>query len=326
MKVLVTGANGHIGANLVRLLLERGHDVRALVRPASDLRGLTGVAVELVRGDARDADAVRSAVRDRETVFHLAAPTRTEPGLEQSIVEGSRILLDACLKGGVGRVVYTSSVVTVGYADSPANVLTEESRTETNASAYHTGKWRAEQDTLAFGAATGLPVVVVNPSTVVGRLDYRITPSTAPLFRCLRKGLPVTFDSGLTIAPVRDVALGHLLAAERGAPGERYILGGERLMIRDYFALLCRLCNRPAPRLHLPRALMLALGLAGSAAEAAGFRNVPFTFRQASKLAGKYAWYSSEKARQKLGYSWHSAEEAALDYITWRRETGDAHE
>src|SRR5262249_23658017 len=154
---------------------------------------------------------------------------------------------------------------------------------------------------------------------IVGSLDFRVTPSNAPIQRCLDRGLAFTFDSGVTVVHAEDVARGHYLAACRGQPGQRYILGGDRVTIPDYFALICRLCHRPPPLLTLPRVALLAAGAASSLLRAVGCRGVPFDYQQARHLAGKYGWYSSRKAATELGYSWRPVEEAVADYIDWAR-------
>lgn len=324
MNALIVGASGHLGAHLARVLLAEGHRVRALVRPTSRTEGLAALDLELVRGDALDPRSLGAALRGCEVVFHLGAPTTEGPGTGRTIVEGTRNVLEQALAAGAARVVYTSSIATVGYARAPSAVLDESSNDLTTATSYHVAKWHAERLALAFTRDTGLPVVVVNPATVVGPLDYRVTPSSAPIQRCLERGLPITFPAGLTIVHAEDVARGHLLAALRGRAGRRYILGGERLTVRDYFALICRVCGRPGPRLHLPRGLMLAAGAGGSLLRRLGSRQVPFTFRQARHLVGKYGWYSSARAAAELGYAWRPAREAVADYVEWARATGRA--
>jgi dihydroflavonol-4-reductase len=322
MKVLVIGASGHLGAHLARVLLAEGYAVRALVRPGSDTRGLAGLPLETVRGDVLDRASLAAALRGCQSAFHLAAPTSLTPELSRIVVEGTRNVLEESLRAGLERLVYTSSVATIGYARRPA-VLDERSNEFTRASAYHVSKWQAEREALDFGHRTGLPVVVLNPATIVGPLDYRVTPSNAPLRRCLDRGLPCTFDSGLTVVHAEDVARGHVLALRRGTPGERYILGGDRMTIREYFKLLCELCGRPAPRLHLPRAALLTAGAAFSMLRVLGWRGVPFTFTQAWHLAGCYGWYASDKAAGQLGYHWRPVREAAAGYIDWVRSRAE---
>jgi dihydroflavonol-4-reductase len=319
MRVLIVGASGHLGAHLARVCLARGCAVRALVRPTSDTRGLAGLDVEVVRGDVRDPDSLRKALAGCRAAYHLGAPTRVEQGLEQAIRQGTRNVLEQALAARLERVVYTSSVVTVGYADGPGVVLDEQAGRLTPATSYHVAKWHAERDTLEFGRRTGLPVVVVNPATVIGPLDYRVTPSNAPLQRCLDSGLPFAFASGLTVVHAEDVARGHFLAMERARPGGRYILGGERVTVPSYFKMICAACGRPGPYLKVPRAAMLGLGACFGLLRKLGWRSAPFTFSQVKELVGRYGWYSSAKAARELGYSWRPAREAIVSYVEWVR-------
>jgi dihydroflavonol-4-reductase len=320
MTVLLIGASGHLGSHLARVLLADGYRVRALVRPSSDCRGLAGLDLELVTGDLLDRASLGRAMHGCRAAFHLAAPTSLTPGLSRTVVEGTRNVLDEAARAGLERLVYTSSIVTLGYAHRP-EMLDESASELTPASEYHVGKWQAEQLVLAFVKQTGFPAVVVNPATVVGPLDYRVTPSNAPIQRCLERGLPYTFDSGVTVVHAEDAARGHVLALERGAAGERYILGGDCVTIADYFRLLCELCCQPLPRWHLPRWALLASGAGFSLARLLTRRQVPFTLGQARHLVGRYGWYSSQKAVRELGYTWRPVREAAGSYIDWARDS-----
>jgi len=323
MKALVIGASGHVGAHLVRLLLAQGNAVRALVRPSSRTEGLDGLDVDLVRGDVLDRDSLDRALYGCDHAYHLGAPTGGTPDTERIILEGTTNVLEACRAARVERLLYTSSIVTVGYSTSPDVVLDESTNQFTPATPYHTAKWHAEKTALEFTRTTGMPVVVVNPSTIVGPLDYRVTPSNAPLQRCLDRGIPFSFDSGVTVVHVADVARGHWLAMTRGRPGERYILGGERISIPDWFRLICSACNRKAPFCKIPAWAMMALGAGFSLLRWCGKKQVPFTFTQARQLVGKYGWYSSRKAESELGYTWRPAREAAADYVAWARSRQD---
>ncbi len=319
MTALVIGASGHLGAHLCRALLADGQRARALVRPSSDVRGLAGLPLEVIHGDVLDAASLARAMAGCETAYHLGAPTQVTPDLARVVLEGTGNVLEQGRRAGLRRLVYTSSIVTVGYADGPGPLLDEASARPSGATPYHEAKWQAEQLVLRFWRQTGWPVVVVNPATVVGPLDFRVTPSNAPVQRCLDRGLPFSFRSGLTVVHAEDVARGHLLAMRHGRPGERYILGGDRVTIPDYFSLVCELCGRPRPRVCLPRWALLAAGLAFSALRGLGWARVPFTFTQARELAGKYGWYSSARAVRELGYSWRPAREAVADYVAWAR-------
>ena len=319
MTALVIGANGHIGAHLVRALVAGGHRVRALVRPTGKVDGLVGLDLDLVHGNVLDPHSLRQAMDGCDTAFHLAAPTRLGSDLARTIVDGTRNVMECAKDSGLRRIVYTSSAVTIGFSPSPEIVLDEETRRPVTASAYHVAKAQAEEYVLQFGRERRAEVVVVNPSTVVGPLDYRTTPSTLAVRRCLEKGLPFAFDSGLTIAPVEDVARGHILAMEKGRNGECYILGGERVSIRAYFGTIAECCGRSKPMIQLPRLALVAAGAAFSIMRKCGVEDVPFDLRQAKSLVGQYAYYSSTKAARELDYTWKSAAKAVEGYVQWAK-------
>jgi dihydroflavonol-4-reductase len=319
MSTAVVGASGHLGAHLCRVLVQAGERVRAVIRASSRVDGLAGVPVELATGDMLEPEGLARALRGCRTAYILGAPTDSSPATARAIAAGARNALAAARAAGVERVVYTSSIVTVGYSARPSVVLDERTAACTPATPYHTAKWEAERAVLSFARGAGLPVVVVNPSTIIGSLDYRVTPSTAPLALCLRRGLPVAPAGGVTVAHAEDVARGHLLAMRHGRPGERYILGGDRVTLPDYFRTICRACGRTPPRLTLPRGATCVAGLGFSLLQWLTGRPVPFTARQARLLAGRYGWYSSEKARAELGYRWRPVEDAVGEYVTWAR-------
>jgi dihydroflavonol-4-reductase len=162
-------------------------------------------------------------------------------------------------------------------------------------------------------------VVIVNPATLVGPLDYRVTPSNAPIQRCLDRGLRFAIPGGITVVHVADAARGLVLAMQHGRSGARYILGGERVILRNYFSLIAAQCGRPAPMLTLPRLGVLAIGAVFSTGEYVTRRPMPFSFSQARHLAGRYGWYSSEMAVRELGYTWRPAADAVQDYVRWVR-------
>jgi dihydroflavonol-4-reductase len=318
LKALIVGASGHLGAHLARALLHRDMEVRAFVRPTSQTPGLSGLDIEIVTGDALDRESLRKAMESCSLLFHLAAPTGIDPDAGRIILEGTKAVLEQAAAGKIERAVVTSSIVTVGYSDRPVS-LDENTAVQSTVTEYHSGKWQAERYAIEFARREQLPVVVVNPAAIIGPLDYRVTPSTAPIQLCLDGGLAIAFNGGLTLVHAADVALGLVLAAERGVSGERYILGGEQLTIPDYFSLIAEICGRPGPHLVVPRWAMLAAGAGGSLARLLGIRGVPFSFRQISNIAGRYAWYSSEKARLQIGYKWRPARDAIGDYVSWVR-------
>src|SRR5262245_33886708 len=319
MSTAVLGASGHLGAHLCRVLLAEGLRVRAVIRKSSRTEGLAGLPVEYATGDLLDRESLVCALRGCHSAYLIGAPTDGSAEGAKTILAGTRNALEAALASGVERIVYTSSIVTVGYSSDPATILDERSACCTPATPYHTAKWDAEQLALAFTRKTTLPVVIVNPATIVGSLDFRVTPSTAPLARCLRRGLPAAPAGGVTIAHVEDVARGHVLAMRHGRAGERYILGGERVTLPDYFRLICWACDQPPPRVTLPRRLTCLMGLGFGLLHWLTGLPVPFSARQARLLAGRYGWYSSAKAETELGYRWRPARDAILDYVAWAR-------
>ena len=317
MKSLVIGASGHLGAHLVRELIADGESVRVLVRPTSDLRGLNGLGMEVVQGDIRNQESLVAAIGGCRQIYHLGAPTRVECGLFRTVVGGARRVLEAAQLQGVERVVYTSSTVTVGYAPDPRHVLDETSNELTPASAYHVAKWHAEKLVLAYGQQAGLPVVVVNPSHIIGPLDYRGTPSTEPIRRCVTGGMLIAFPGGVTLVHAQDVARGHILAMKRGVPGERYILGGEPVQITDYLRMAAEACGRPPIRLLFPRWAMLGAGAGFSLMSMVTQTNPPLTFTSARNTVGRFAWYTSRKAERELSYSWRPARVAVQETADW---------
>ena len=317
MKKLVIGASGHIGAHLVRALLAEKYNVKVFVRQTSNIKGITGLDAEIAYGDVLDPDSLRNAMAGCDTVFHLGAPTSLGPTTSRVIIDGTKNVLDEAYRLKINKLIYTSSIVTIGYTSDPNVILDETYNQFTPASSYHTAKFLAERLVLDFFKKTGFPVVIVNPATVVGALDYRITPSNLPIQQCLDRGLPFVFDSGVTIVHAEDVARGHVLTYLHGKSGQRYILGGDQMTIKEYFGLICKLCERPQPYFKIPRWAMLGMGAGFGVLQQAGVKKIPFNYDQAINLVGKYGWYSSQKAVRELGYSWRCAQEAIGSYIEW---------
>jgi dihydroflavonol-4-reductase len=280
---------------------------------------LSGLDLEIVLGDARDRDSLRRALKGCTWLYHLAAPTGHDRAAAEIIVRGTKAVLQEAARSQVERAVVTSSTVTIGYSHDPSMVLDENSNRRSSATPYHAAKWEAEHLAIDFARRNLLAAVIVNPCSIVGSLDFRVTPSNAPIQRCMEHGLPIAFNGGMTVAHAADVALGHILAMENGVAGERYILGGDRLTIPDYFALIARICGRQGPRVVAPRWAILGLGLAANLARALGLGSVLPSFGQVRTIADRYAWYSSEKARSSLHYRWRPAAEAITDYVDWAR-------
>jgi len=318
---LVTGASGFLGWHVARVLTERGYSVRALCRPSSQIREL---AVERVTGDLRDPDSLVRAVDGCELVFHVAADyrlwSRNPEDLYRSNVDGTRNLLDAAARAGVRRIVYTS---TVGCIGMPENELGDESTPvslDDMAGHYKRSKWLAEQVALEK-ARSGLPVVIVNPTAPIGDHDWKPTPTGKIVVDFLRNKLPAFVDTGLNIVDARDIAAGHVLAAERGRIGERYILGCENLTLEQILHRLANLAGKPAPKTKIPYALAYATGVITTAFANLSGRE-PLAPLEGVKMARKKMFVTHAKAANELGFAPGPAESALEKAVKWFRDNG----
>ena len=258
MKTLITGATGFVGSAVARLLLARGETVRALTRPESDATNVAGIDVEVVHGDLRDKDSLREACVGCDTLYHLAADYRLwvrDPNdIYQSNVTGTRNLMQAALQRGVSRIVFTSSVATLGlHGDGTPSNEDVPVTVDDMTGHYKRSKFLAEQMVTEMIAADGLPAIIVNPSTPIGPRDVKPTPTGRIVRDAIRGRMPAYVDTGLNIVHVDDVAAGHLLAFDKGEIGRRYILGGEDMTLREILATVAEICGRPAPKVRLPR-------------------------------------------------------------------------
>ncbi len=326
MKALVTGATGFVGSSVVRALLASGHQVRALVRAGADLRNIADLKVELVTGDVRDPASLSSAMVGCEQVYHVAALYSYWWSPRQDFydvnVEGTRNVLRAAQAAQVERVVYTSSVATLGLPrDGSPGTEDTPARLADMISDYKRSKFLAEEVARDF-ASRGLPVVIVNPSTPVGVRDIKPTPTGRTIVDFLNGRMPAYLDTGLNIVDVEDVAEGHLLAAEKGRVGERYILGHENLTLKEMLDTLADLTGLPAPRLRLPYYPVLGL----SYVYAAAYRFLPGRQPQMTpatvRLARKRMFFDSSKAVRELGLRQTPAREALGKAVAWFREHG----
>ncbi len=325
MKVLLTGATGFVGSAVLRKLVS-SHEVRALVRADSSRKNLAGFSVQTVEGDLRDMHSLEKAVQGCSVVFHVAADYRLwvhRPGdLYEVNVSGSRNLVTAAAKARVERMVYTSSVAVLGLNrdGSPADEDTPVSFSDMIGH-YKRSKFLAEAEVKRIAQNIGLPVVIVNPSTPVGPGDIKPTPTGRIIVDAASGRMPAYVDTGLNFVHVDDVAEGHLLAMERGKPGERYILGGEDMSLKDALAGIASLAGRKPPRVRLPHALVLAV-----AAAAEGWsvltRCEPRVSLTGARLSCKKMYFSSEKARRELGYRTRPVMEGFRDALNWFRHNG----
>ena len=319
--ILVTGASGFVGWHVARLLIKKGWRVRALVRPTSHVRELDA---ELIDGDLRNPASLEKAVAGCSGVFHVAADYRLwskHPKLMyQANVDGTRNLLEASRRAGVERVVYTSTVGCIGFQDgtladeaSPVNV-------ESMVGHYKRSKFLAEMEVLKF-AKENFPVVIVNPTAPIGEHDSKPTPTGKTIVDFLSGNMPAYMDTGLNLVDVRNVAEGHLLAYEKGKPGERYILGCENLTLQQILERLGQQCNRTAPKVKIPYAVayMAALFSTGWAEVSGKPPRVPL---EAVKMARKKMWITSAKAERELGFKPTSVDAALKRAVDWFQGNG----
>lgn len=322
MSVLVTGATGFVGAAVARALLERGESVRVMTRPESDRRNILGLDVEVVHGDLDDPASLETAISGARALYHVAADYRLwvrDPRvLYRTNVEGSVALMRAAMKAGVDRIVYTSSVATLGLNTdgTPADEETSVTLAQM-VGHYKRSKFLAEEAVMKLVRREGLPAVIVNPSTPVGPRDIKPTPTGRMIFEAATGRMPAYVDTGLNIVHVDDVALGHLLAFDKGKIGERYILGGEDMELRDILASIARLTGRPAPRVRLPRVPLYPLALAAEGWARLAGSGEPMLTVDALKMARKKMFFSSAKARSALGFAPRPAEAALRDAIAY---------
>ncbi len=325
MRALVTGATGFVGAAVARALLREGWQVRALMRSGADRSNLQRLDLEIAVGDLTERSSLDRALVGCQALFHVAADYRLgapDPGqLYRTNVEGTRNILLAAQHAGVGRIVYTSSVATMGI---PSDGTPGDERTPVGLGAmighYKRSKYLAEQVVLA-AAKEGLPVVIVNPSTPVGPGDVKPTPTGQVVLDAASGRMPAYVDTGLNIVHVDDVAAGHLLAFHRGRSGERYILGGEDMTLREILAHIARLTGRRPPRVRLPYAAVLPIAhLAEVLAKVSG-RSGRITL-EGVRMSRKRMFFSSVKAAHELGYSWRPPVHAFEDALRWFRARG----
>lgn len=327
MKVFVTGATGFIGASIVRELLADGHQVKVLVRPSADRGNLAGLDVEICPGDLGDRGALARGLAGCGWLFHAAADyrlwTRDPAAMYAANVDGTRNILTAARESGIARVVYTSSVGTLGNpGDGTPGSETTPVTFADMVGHYKKSKFLAEREAEKF-VAEGLPLVIVNPSTPVGPFDIKPTPTGKIIVDFLNRKMPAYLDTGLNIIDVQDCARGHLLAAERGKVGEKYILGNENLTLRQIFALLAEITGLAAPRVRLPHTpLLLAAHLNEGLARITG--REPLIPLAGVQMARKFMFFDSTKAVRELGLPQRPAAESLRRAVEWFRAHGYA--
>ncbi len=326
MKAFLTGATGFLGSHVARALSDEGADLRLLVRSTSNLRNLEGLKAETATGDLRDSASLEKAISGCDTVFHVAADYRLwvhDPGeMYRSNVEGTRAILEAARKNGVRRVVYTSSVATVGFTsngtaadeDSPVSLADMIGH-------YKRSKFLAEQVALEAGRA-GMHVVTVNPTTPVGEQDVKPTPTGRIVVDFLKRKFPAYVETGLNLVDVRECARGHIAALERGKPGERYILGGEDLTLKQILDKLGQMTGLPSPKVKLPYAFAFAAGVIDEAITGRILRREPRVTVDTVRMGRKKMFASSGKAERELGWKIVPVDGALKRAVAWFKDNG----
>jgi dihydroflavonol-4-reductase len=326
MTTLVTGATGFVGSHVARQLVGAGYAVRVLVRPSSNLQSLADLSVERIDGDLRDASSIERAMKGVRRVFHVAADYRlwakNPSEIYESNVDGTRRLFEIAARGAVERIVYTSTVATIAVPGHAKALPNEESYAVLGQMIghYKRSKFLAEQEA-SKAAAAGVPVVIVNPTAPVGPGDWKPTPTGRIIVDFLNGKMPAYVDTGLNVVDVEDVAAGHLLAAERGRIGERYILGGRNMTLKQILDALSVITGRPAPRICLPHAVALAAGYADEWFSRLIGRE-PQIPVEGVKMSRHRMFVASDKAETELGYHPGRVEIALERAVRWYESCG----
>jgi dihydroflavonol-4-reductase len=322
---LVTGATGFVGSAVARALLARGRRVRVLARPNSDRRNLAGLAVEIAEGAMEDPRSLACAVAGCRYVYHVAADYRIwvpDPApMFRANVDGTRDLLTAALDAGAERVVYTSSVATLGLVAGGSADEETPSNIDDMIGPYKRSKFAAEEVARELVRERGLPVVIVNPSTPVGPGDIKPTPTGRLIVEAARGQMPAFVDTGLNIVHVDDVAEGHLAAAEKGRIGERYILGGENMPLAEILAEVAQAVGRRPPWLRVPHGVLFPVAIGAELAARVTGRD-PFVTLDGVRMSRKKMYFTSEKASHELAYAPRPARQAIADAVTWFEANG----
>lgn len=328
MLVFLTGATGFLGSHVARVLAEAGAQLRLLARPTSDLRNLEGLPADVVKGDLRDPNTFADALRGCDTLFHVAADyriwVRDPDAMYQSNVDGTRALLEAARKAGITRTVYTSSVATMGFKANGAPA-TENSPVALDhmIGPYKRSKFMAEQVAIE-AARAGMHVVVVNPTTPVGERDLKPTPTGRIIVDFLKKKFPAYVDTGLNLVDATECARGHLAALEMGRSGERYILGGENLTLKQILDRLASITGLPSPTLRVPHFVAMGAAVVDELWSGRIRGKVPRATIDAVRMGRKKMFVTSAKAENELGWKVVPVDNALRRAVDWYRANGYA--
>jgi len=328
MLAFVTGATGFVGSHVARALAEQGASLRLLVRASSNTKNITELKADLVTGDLRDPASLQKAISGCDTLFHVAADyrlwVRDPEDMYRANVEGTRALLEAARKSGVRRVVYTSSVATMGFTSNaqPANEQSPVSL-DNMIGPYKRSKFMAEQVAVE-AAKSGIDVVIVNPTTPVGDRDIKPTPTGRIVVDFLKKKFPAYVDTGLNLVDVTECARGHIAALEKGRCGERYILGGENLTLKQILDKLAAITGLPSPSMRVPYVLALATGVVDEIVTGRIRGREPRATIDAVRMGRKKMFVTSAKAEHELGWKVVPVDEALRRAADWFRANGYA--
>ena len=328
MLAFVTGATGFVGSHVARVLAQQGAGLRLLVRPSSDTRNIEGLKAERVVGDLRDPASLEKGISGCEVVFHVAADyrlwVRDPEQMYRSNVEGTRAILNLAKKNRVRRVVYTSSVATMGFTSNghPADENSPVSL-DNMIGPYKRSKFIAEQIALEAGRG-GIDVVVVNPTTPVGERDIKPTPTGRIIVDFLRRKFPAYVDTGLNLVDVQECAHGHIAALERGRTGERYILGGENLTLKQILDKLADITGLPSPSVRVPYLMALATGVVDELVTGRILGREPRATIDAVRMGRKKMFVTSAKAERELGWKAVAVDGALRRAVDWFRAHGYA--
>lgn len=326
MKVFVTGATGFVGSHVAQVLAEQGAELRLLVRANSDPKNIQGLNAERVIGDLRDPASLEKVMAGCDVLFHVAADyrlwIRDPEQMYRANVDGTRAILQAARHNRVRRVVYTSSVATMGFSSNgrPAD---EDSAVSLDKMIghYKRSKFMAEEVAIKAGKS-GMDVVVVNPTTPVGEQDIKPTPTGRIIVDFLKKKFPAYVDTGLNLVDVKECARGHVAALERGRSGERYILGGENLTLKQILDKLAAITGLPSPKVRLPYAVALASGVVDTVVTGLLLRREPRVVLDAVRMGRKKMFVSSAKAERELDWKTIPVEGALRRAVEWFQANG----
>jgi dihydroflavonol-4-reductase len=328
MLAFLTGATGFVGSHVARTLAEKGADLRLLVRTNSNKKNLDDLKADLVTGDLRDSGSLEKGIAGCDVVFHVAADyrlwVRDPDEMYRANVEGTRAILEAARKANIRRVVYTSSVATMGFTSNgqPADEKSPVSLANM-IGPYKRSKFMAEQVAIE-AARAGQDVVIVNPTTPVGERDIKPTPTGRIVIDFLKKKFPAYVDTGLNLVDVRECALGHVAALEKGRSGERYVLGGENLTLKQILDKLAVITGLPSPKVRVPYVLALATGVVDELVTGRILGREPRASIDAVRMGRKKMFASSAKAEHELGWKVMPVDDALLRAVDWFRQNGYA--